>query len=398
MGDVIRILLLGKTGVGKSSFINYFLNRDVAATGAGDPCTQEITKYTLEEGDDCTIELYDSKGLEVLDADNWTKNIVAELEKKRSLDFSQRYHTIFYCISAKKKIEVYEIETLKSLYSSAGQQIHIILTHCDSADENTLQEREDFLHKEISENLCIYRIISVDKKLRNGVVVSRKGREAVLDGVFDLLWSDVAESVAEKAANLCYQKYLDLVIGTKWRALSMIDKNFSATSLVKLMGKFIKDEDNDDLEREFDDFFERFEVELNDIKESVKNECGEYIQQLTRIYNAYTQLAEQKTLVDGDDIVEACLEVISEAIEPICDIDLESYLLSKLKIGKAIELVDNGCDSAKNMLKTLSAFAGGMASLKKDLKSIVEDAVSLLLYKVCKDDIKQGIYQKITNG
>lgn len=44
MANVVRILLLGKTGVGKSSFINYFLGKDVAAAGAGRPCTQELTK------------------------------------------------------------------------------------------------------------------------------------------------------------------------------------------------------------------------------------------------------------------------------------------------------------------------------------------------------------------
>ena len=398
MSNVIRILLLGKTGVGKSSFINYFLNRDVAATGVGDPCTQEITKYTLEELDNCTIELYDSKGLEVLDADNWTKNIVSELEKKKSLDFSQRYHTIFYCISAKKKIEVYETETLKSLYRSAGQQIHIILTHCDSADESALQEREDFLRKEISDNLCIYRIISVNKKLRNGTVISQQGREKVLEGVFNLLWSDVAESVAEKTASLCYDKYSELVRGTRWRALAFIDKHFSTVNFVKWIGKLVKDEDNDDLEEAFDDLIERFESDLDVIKESISDESNEYIQQLTQIYNAYTQLAEKKTLINGYDIVEVCSDVVSDVILSVCDADIENYVLDKLTLGKAMKYAEGDCDDVKSILKCLATFTGGVVSLKRDLNSVVEETVAYLMQMVRKNDIKQAIYQKIVNG
>lgn len=106
MANVVRILLLGKTGVGKSSFINYFLGKDVAAAGAGRPCTQELTKYVLNEWPDTSIELYDSKGLEVKDADNWTQQIVKELEEKVGLILQKDTILYFIVYPLKRKLKV----------------------------------------------------------------------------------------------------------------------------------------------------------------------------------------------------------------------------------------------------------------------------------------------------
>ena len=59
----VKILLLGKTGVGKSSFVNYLFDKELAQTGVGLPITQETTMYKSEvNGVD--VEVYDTKGLE----------------------------------------------------------------------------------------------------------------------------------------------------------------------------------------------------------------------------------------------------------------------------------------------------------------------------------------------
>ena len=41
MDNSAKILLLGKTKAGKSSFINYFLGKNVAKAGPGAPVTSE---------------------------------------------------------------------------------------------------------------------------------------------------------------------------------------------------------------------------------------------------------------------------------------------------------------------------------------------------------------------
>lgn len=57
-----KILLLGKTGAGKSSFINYFLGKQVAKTGDGKPVTMDyFVPYEVKDGR-YPIEIYDTRG------------------------------------------------------------------------------------------------------------------------------------------------------------------------------------------------------------------------------------------------------------------------------------------------------------------------------------------------
>lgn len=65
MEQCANILLLGKTGVGKSTFINYLFEKDICVTGAGKPVTQNIYGYINKDIVNMPIRVFDSKGLEV---------------------------------------------------------------------------------------------------------------------------------------------------------------------------------------------------------------------------------------------------------------------------------------------------------------------------------------------
>lgn len=69
-----NILVIGKTGVGKSSFINYFLGQDVAETGTGKPVTKPGFYEFSFAMEGFPVILYDSWGLEADKYQEWTEN------------------------------------------------------------------------------------------------------------------------------------------------------------------------------------------------------------------------------------------------------------------------------------------------------------------------------------
>ena len=75
MNKYANIMLLGRTGVGKSSFINYLIGKDVCKAATGMPVTQGFATYTYNTGK-IPLRIYDSKGLEVENYSNQKEEII----------------------------------------------------------------------------------------------------------------------------------------------------------------------------------------------------------------------------------------------------------------------------------------------------------------------------------
>ena len=385
MANVVRILLLGKTGVGKSSFINYFLGKDVAAAGAGKPCTQELTKYVLNEWPDTSIELYDSKGLEVKDADNWTQQIVKELEEKSRLDFTERYHTIFYCISAQKKIEIYEEKTLKELQKAADQPIHVILTHCDDIADDVLEEREMYLKNNISKTLCVYRITSIDKTKRNGTTIKKSGREEVVDSVFNLLWQDVISIMADKVAEDVVSQVEYAVYQLASYFKNIINDKFGIISIGKMLGKSVINDDDSELHDIFSNMDDVIDKYIDYVKKNSENIIPKHLEPMKKIYNSYSQIAKSIDLMDEETLVDICLDIVGSKIEEIGETYTDEYLEKKVRAVQLAEGLDEDDTNFLGTLKMIKALGIGVATVKKDFLKIIDDMRSDIYFNLFED-------------
>jgi GTP-binding protein EngB required for normal cell division len=149
-------MILGRTGVGKSTLINYIHGSEVVKTGAGKPITPkgEFNKITVPYPlkPDVALNIFDSWGLEPDKAEKWDAIISAKLSA--TLLFAEMISGIVYCFSYSEKIVDFEIKMLKKLLNKQYKVI-IALTKADFIHDN--EELKTIYLDRLAEELAEYR-------------------------------------------------------------------------------------------------------------------------------------------------------------------------------------------------------------------------------------------------
>ena len=182
--EKVNIIVAGKTGVGKSSLINYIFGKEVAKVGDGHPVTQEIQEYDFENDN---ITLFDTKGIEAKDYEKTLDNIKKYLELRQdSPDENDDIHIAWLCISERgDRVEEADRELLKIL-SEAGIPVIGVFTKRESKRES------NFVNKVVEDNLlpeakAIVRVRSITEEVEiedNLVELKPKGAEELLEETY----------------------------------------------------------------------------------------------------------------------------------------------------------------------------------------------------------------------
>jgi hypothetical protein len=131
-----NIIILGNTGVGKSTLLNVVLKEKLAETNFGDACTMGVPK-PYESDKAKGISIWDSRGIEngkynLETAFKDIRNTIESLIKENNPD--KFIHCIWYCIKSNRFTEEEEIN-LKNCYNSYIEKLPIIVVFTQSENQ-----------------------------------------------------------------------------------------------------------------------------------------------------------------------------------------------------------------------------------------------------------------------
>ncbi|WP_300506242.1 GTPase domain-containing protein [uncultured Duncaniella sp.] len=229
----LNMVVVGRSGVGKSSFLNYAAGKKVFETGMGDPVTQsyfDVIDVDVPEKK-VTYSLFDTKGLEAGNTDEWKKAIYSEIERRdESDDIYDWFHTIIYCIDASsKRIQPFEIKAINEMAEKGS--VLVLLTKKDLVTPEILDDLRKQLLNEVGDQVQVLSVCSVSTRTRKGESKA-SGLEDVLRVSFLGLW--------EKAAKMLPRMVIgDMVLVNR---TLVVDKDLAdLCAFATLVGSFTND-------------------------------------------------------------------------------------------------------------------------------------------------------------
>lgn len=192
MAIALNLLVIGKTGTGKSALVNYIGEQELSKVGAGNQVTEEIVRRFDYIYKGSRMAIYDTKAIDI-EGDMDTSILDSFEGNKKRADFD----LILYCISSfQDTIDAKEIEKIVKIRKRNKNIIFVV-----TSDDIKRLENKEVLTKIRDlgfKDLDFVRVSSEEKEYLSGAKPNQYGKEKLFEGIKLKLKEHIAKNVMEE--------------------------------------------------------------------------------------------------------------------------------------------------------------------------------------------------------
>lgn len=344
-----NIVLVGKSGAGKSSLANYLFGTDRFTTGCGEPVTtwKENFQQYFFDIDGVQINVYDSVGLEPNNMSDWMEEFDKFLESKGSLtndttvvEANKMMHLIIYVVNGGSgRFE--DADKLDEIRRRHNVKTTVAITNCDTASEEKISGIE-----KIADGLGLdtVKVCSISRKTRGGEQKEAFGKENLTRNVLSASYN----AVGRKLMIAALERISSILPDMRWKILDKIEKSDISIFNIDALEDFDTDGMLDEISKEFG---------LNDM-----SDLEDFV---SPSYKSYCHFIEKfESHFDEEDEFSHCLDTISESMDSIVDNNRGVKILEE-----AMDKLENG--TPLEQIGAIFKFIPKILFLKKNIKDMV---------------------------
>lgn len=360
-----NVLIIGKSGVGKSSLLNYMFGRELQQVGVGAPVTKmEIKEFTYQYDEHFEMHIYDTWGLEpsAQKAEEWKNTIFKEIERHDTKKISDWFNTIIFCLNAKSaRVEDFELDIMEELLREKNH-VTVALTHCNSkSDPDGIVLRDS-----VKEELEKRGIDSIDdrnfvfvsnvRKVLLGGTVEQFGKEEIFLSVIRNVWASLKSKVPYQA-----RKHFESLFALKKEEL------LKKPDRLKWMVPFLRKNQIKALEQDINNNCSSFVNELVSEINSMYNDAIEYYTELSKKYAMIGFEMDSDDYLTSADIHFDAMQTIKEQVT--ADLNLLRERMQFLDDILKNDRVESGM---RDTIVNIKIFVNDSKKIRQDLKRELE--------------------------
>lgn len=358
-------MIIGKSGVGKSSLLNYMFGRELQQVGVGAPVTKmEIKEFTYQYDEHFEMHIYDTWGLEpsAQKAEEWKNTIFKEIERHDTKKISDWFNTIIFCLNAKSaRVEDFELDIMEELLREKNH-VTVALTHCNSkSDPDGIVLRDS-----VKEELEKRGIDSIDdrnfvfvsnvRKVLLGGTVEQFGKEEIFLSVIRNVWASLKSKVPYQA-----RKHFESLFALKKEEL------LKKPDRLKWMVPFLRKNQIKALEQDINNNCSSFVNELVSEINSMYNDAIEYYTELSKKYAMIGFEMDSDDYLTSADIHFDAMQTIKEQVT--ADLNL---LRERMQFFDDILKNDRVESGIRDTIVNIKIFVNDSKKIRQDLKRELE--------------------------